>query len=244
MSLRRIDDKIRKDKILAIVIDQYIKTVTPVSSGLIAQSHPLDLSSATIRNVLAELEEEGYLTHPHTSAGRIPTEKGYRYYVDNLMLEIQLLEEEKNQIKEEYRKEALQLENLLEKTSELISETTHYTGIVSLDGARNKVFYRGTNLVVNYPDYQDIKKVGNILQALEEKERILRIINQDITSKIRIFIGHELALSNIESCSLVVSRYQLRNGPSGRIAVLGPTRMNYKHVVSALEYLSRLIEKI
>ena len=244
MGLKRTDEKIRKDTILGIVINQYIKTIIPVSSALIAQSHHLDLSSATIRNILAELEEEGYLSHPHTSAGRMPTEQGYRYYVDNLMHEIQLLEEEKKRIKEEYQAEALELENLLEKTSEVITETTHYTSLVSIDGHHNKIFCKGTSLVVNYPDFQDINKIRNILQALEEKGRLLRFINQNLDEKIRVFIGHELAFSNIDSCSLVVSRYQLRNGPSGRIAVLGPTRMNYERVVSALDYLSQLIEEI
>ncbi len=244
MGLMRNDEKVRKDTILGMVVDQYIKTTTPVSSTLIAQSYSLDLSSATIRNVLAELEEEGYLTHPHTSAGRLPTEKGYRYYVDNIMHEIQLLENEKTRLKQEYRAEALQLENLLEKISELLSETTHYTSIVSIDGLNNKVYCKGTSLVVNYPDYQDIGKIRNILEALEEKEHLLRIINQSLQKKIHVFIGHELALSNIESCSLVVSPYKMRKGPSGRIAVLGPTRMDYERVVSALDYLSKLIEEI
>ena len=244
MSLKRTDEKLRKDMILGIVIDQYIKTITPVSSGFISNTHSLDLSSATIRNVLAELEEEGYLTHPHTSAGRVPTEKGYRYYVDNLMNEIQLLEEEKKRIRHEYQAQARELEKILEKTSELISETTQYTSIVSIDGPNNKIFCRGTSEVVNYPDFNDLTKIKNILHALEEKERILRIINQSLQKRIHVFIGHELALSNIESCSLVVSSYQMRNGPSGRIAVLGPTRMNYERVVSALGYLSKMIQEI
>ena len=244
MSLRRTNNRTRKDLILGIAIEEYIKTVTPVSSSLIAQSHLLDLSSATIRNILAELEEEGYLTHPHTSAGRIPTEKGYRYYVDNLMHEIQLLEEEKSRIKHEYFTEKKELENLLEKTSEVVSQVTHYTSIVSVDGLQNKVYCHGTSFIVTYPDYQDLSKIRNVLVALEEKEKILEIINRDLEKKINIFIGHELAFSNIDSSSLVVARYQLRNGPGGRIAVLGPTRMEYERVVSALGYCAHLMEEI
>ena len=78
----------------------------------------MDLSPATIRNILAELEHEGFLTHPHTSAGRVPTQDGYRYYVDYLMSEIQLLEEEKRCINTSYAQDIIDLENILEKTSQ------------------------------------------------------------------------------------------------------------------------------
>jgi len=90
MTPKKNDIQYRKEQILGITVDQYITTVTPVSSAFIAKEYDLDLSPATIRNVLAELEHEGYLTHPHTSAGRVPTQKGYRYYVDHLMKEIQI----------------------------------------------------------------------------------------------------------------------------------------------------------
>ena len=110
--------KQRKDLVLGIVVNAYIKMMTPVSSSYIVDEHHLDLSPATIRNILAELEEDGLLTHPHTSAGRLPTQKRYRYYVDHLMNQIQLLEEEKFRIKNEYEKEVRDLEAALEKTSQ------------------------------------------------------------------------------------------------------------------------------
>ena len=98
MTTKHSDIQTRKDRILAIVIGRYIKTVVPVGSQYITEEHNLDVSPATVRNILADLEEEGYLTHPHTSAGRMPTQQGYRYYVDHLMNEIQLLEAEKRRI--------------------------------------------------------------------------------------------------------------------------------------------------
>ena len=241
---RKTDYQERKDRVLGIVVDRYVKTITPVSSGYIAQEFRLDLSSATIRNILAELEEDGLLTHPHTSAGRLPTQAGYRYYVDNLMNEIQLLEEEKYRIKSDYERESLELESLLDKTSRVLSSLTHYTSIVSIDGSRSKIFCRGTNYVVEYPEYHDIKKISQILEALDEKQKLLEIININLEKKIHVFIGHEIACSEIDSCSLVVSRYQTKEGPSGRMALLGPTRMNYERVVSTLDYFSKLMEEI
>lgn len=244
MTFQLKDIQARKDMVLAITVSQYIKTVSPVSSSFIVKEYSLDFSSATVRNILAELEQDGYLTHPHTSAGRVPTQEGYRYYVDNLMNEIQLLKEEKDRIKKEYDRQTLELEELLESVSKTISETTHYTSIISVDGWDNKLFCRGTNFVVGYPDYQDIKKIEDILAALDEKEKLLKIINRKLDKRIDILIGKELACAEISSCSLVISRYKTKNGPSGRIAVLGPTRMNYERVVSALDYFSELIEEI
>jgi heat-inducible transcriptional repressor len=238
----KADIQQRKDKILAIVIGQYIKTVSPVGSQYITDQYKLDVSPATVRNILAELEEEGYLTHPHTSAGRMPTSIGYRYYVDHLMHEIQLLEEEKRMIEQEYNRYRNQLEMLMEKTSQALSDITHYTAIVSVDGWESKIILKGTSYVVDYPETSDVIKIRAILHILEEKERLLEIINRDLEKHTEVYIGHELALQEMDTCSLAVSSFE-KDGVSGRIAVLGPTRMQYDRVVSALEYISGILSK-
>lgn len=236
--------KKRKDYILGIVVNEYIQNICPVSSGFITKKYTMDVSSATVRNILAELENDGLLTHPHTSAGRVPTEEGYRYYVDYLMDEIVLLEEHKKGIKAEYDQARRDLERLLEKTSQMISDLTRYTSIVTVNSARGRFFCNGTQYVVEYLDYQDLKKIQEILALLEQKERLLTLINCRLRKKVQIFIGHELACRNVEDCSLAVSSYALRNGAKGRIAVLGPKRMNYRKVVSALAYMSDLMREM
>jgi transcriptional regulator of heat shock response len=239
MSSKRNDIQQRKDRILAIVIGQYIKTITPVGSHFLTEEYKLDFSPATVRNILAELEEEGYLTHPHTSAGRIPTQRGYRYYVDHLMNEIQLLEEEKRRIQQEHKRYIDHLETLLERTSEVLTDLTNYTSIISIDDWGSKIILRGTSHVVEYPESTDILKIQAILKILEEKERLMALINRDLDQRIEIYIGHEMALKEMDGCSLAVSSFE-KDGLTGRIAVLGPTRMNYDRVVSALEYISEL----
>jgi len=241
MTAKHSDIQMRKDRILAIVIGRYIKTVAPVGSQFITEEYNLDVSPATVRNILADLEEEGYLTHPHTSAGRTPTEQGYRYYVDHLMNEIQLLEGEKRRIQQEYKHHTRQLEDLMEKTSQVISDLTHYTSIVSLDDG-DKIICKGTSYVVGYPDSTDILKIQAILRILEEKGRLLELINRGLEKRIKIYIGHEMALKDMESCSLAVSRFE-KDGLKGRIAVLGPTRMQYDRVVSTLDYISQMLSR-
>ena len=243
MIAKRAQIEVRKDLVLGFAIEHYIKTVTPVSSQLIADETSLEVSSATARNIFAELEKDGYLTHRHTSAGRIPTEKGYRYYVDHLMNEIKFLEEEKDRIRLEYKRQKLALEELLDKTSRILSHTTHYTSIISIDG-ENRVFCKGTSYITHHPDYQDLTKIRNILATLEEQEQLLELINRNLSKRIDILIGHEIACKQVEGCSLVLSQYKTKQGLSGRIAILGPTRMEYDRVVSTLEYFSQLMEEI
>ena len=240
MGPKKTDFQQRKDRILAIVVGRYIDTVSPVGSQFITDEYDLDVSPATVRNILAELEEAGYLSHPHTSAGRVPTSRGYRYYVDHLMNEIQLLEEEKRRVENECRRYRNQLDVLMEKVSQTLCDLTHYTAIVSVDGWAGKMILKGTSHVVGYPEQIDALKIQAILRILEEKERLLELINRDLNKRIGVYIGYEMALKEMDSCSLAVSRFE-KDGVSGRIAVLGPTRMQYDRVVSALEYISELL---
>ena len=241
--VRTTDFEARKKEILTAAIDSYVNNAVPVSSEALARDYRFNLSAATIRNVLAALERQGYLMHPHTSAGRIPTQEGYRYYVDYLMKEIRFIDEEKSHIESEYKKNVKQLEALLDKTSQILSDLTHCTGIVSLQ-ANDRLFYKGTSFIIEQPEFNNIEKIKKVLRLLEEKEQILEIINRDLEKRIEIYIGNELDCEGINSCSLVVAHYHLHNKPLGSLAILGPTRMHYPKVISTLEYVSELIEDV
>ena len=154
------------------------------------------------------------------------------------------MEQEKTKIKHEYVQGVKDLEVILDQTSKVISDLTHYTSIISIDGCYDRLYCRGTNYVVQYPNYKDIDKIQNILKALEEKEHLLGIINQEINVKIKIYIGHEIAWSHFEECSLAISPYELGDKTSGRLAVLGPKHMDYQRVVSTLEYCAELMKQI
>jgi heat-inducible transcriptional repressor len=120
----------RKRKLLQAVIYQFVRTAKPVGSQVIVDKYNFGLSSATVRNLLVDLEKEGFLVQPHTSAGRIPTDKGYRFYVDSL-LEIQTLAAvEEDRIRKEYSARSKELEDMMISTSHMLSAMSHYTGIV------------------------------------------------------------------------------------------------------------------
>jgi heat-inducible transcriptional repressor len=122
--------KERKTKILSAIIHHYIKTGNPVGSNVLIDEYNVSLSPAGVRNVMAELEEEGFLTHPHTSAGRIPTDKGYRAYVDNLLKLQSFAIEEEERIKKEYGQKHSEIESLLSETSRILSGLSQCAGFV------------------------------------------------------------------------------------------------------------------
>ncbi|MBM3252054.1 MAG: hypothetical protein FJZ11_04665, partial [Candidatus Omnitrophica bacterium] len=238
------DYEARKRDILAAAIDTYVENAAPVSSEILARDYGFDLSTATIRNVLADLEELGFLTHPHTSAGRVPTEKGYRYYVNYLMKKINLLDNERNRIESEYKKSMKELEKIFDTTSEVLSDFTHCTGLVYFSDLHGRLFYKGAGFMLDQPEFNNLDKIRQVLKMLEEKQRLIDIISQQLDKKIKIFIGSELHCHEINDCSLVVSSYKYKDKSSGRVAVLGPKRMQYAKVVCTVEYLSDLISEL
>ncbi len=121
----------RKRAILQAIIEDYIATAEPVASRNLAKNHDLGLSPATIRNEMADLEDMGYLDKPHTSAGRIPSETGYRFYVDSLMQKYSFTMEEISGLKSTMDRKYDQLEGVISEISEIISRVTHYPSVVA-----------------------------------------------------------------------------------------------------------------
>ena len=240
--VRNVDYDSRRRAVLAATINKYIDEATPVASEDLAED--FDLSPATIRHIMAELEKDGYITHPYTSGGRLPTTRGYRYYVDFLLAQMELLEAEKEHIVNEYKKEIRRLEDALEKTSGVISMITHYAGIVSFVDWQDRIFYQGISQILEHPEFKDYAHLRRIVNLIEEKEWLLDIINRDFKEKVKVYIGDELACPGMEDCALVVSSYKLKNKSLGRLAVLGPQRMEYGHTIPALEYISVVLSEV
>lgn len=130
----------RSRQILEAIVEDYIATAEPVGSSAVARRHALTLSPATVRNVMANLEEMGLLTSPHTSAGRIPTEKAYRFYVDSLVSLRRVSREEKRQIITHCRRSGSGLSGILKETSRTLSQLSNYMGIVVAPSFTSDVF--------------------------------------------------------------------------------------------------------
>ncbi len=129
----------RKKQILQAVIEEYINTAEPVSSGTLVEKYGLDFSSATIRNEMADLEKEGYLEKPHTSAGRIPSVKGYRFYVDELLNDENISLDEIQYIKTQLETKVNEMEDLTKITTNTISDITHYATVAIGPNSNNNL---------------------------------------------------------------------------------------------------------
>ena len=241
--VRTVDHSERQSRVLAAAVSSYIATGVPVSSQELARY--FDLSSATLRNILAELEEEGYLFAPHTSSGRIPTDKGYRYYVDFLMSGQDLSLEQKKFIIRGFSQPRSSLEDILERTSGLIADLTHYTALVSFSEWEDRIFYKGLSNIFSHPDFHNVEKLAVLVRLLEEKKQLLDLLNQRLDAPFKVYIGGEIACPYLSDvCSLVISPYRSGKKHDGRIAVLGPRRMSYESTVSALEFISDTLNSV
>jgi len=134
------DFEARRNEILEVIIEAYVTTASPVGSALISRRLRQSLSPATIRNVMAELEEEGLLEQPHTSAGRVPTDRGYRYYVNGLMDVVRLSPEESQHLAEAILPKAVGIEPLLDRASEVLSQVSHQAAFVVAPTVKQSTF--------------------------------------------------------------------------------------------------------
>jgi heat-inducible transcriptional repressor len=127
----------RQQTVLRLVVQQYIQSVVPISSKSIIEDYNLSISSATVRNEMAILEEKGYLMQPHTSAGRVPTEAGYRYFVEKLMEKVDLTAEEQRMIRHQFHQARLELDQWLRLSAAVLAHTAHNASLVTAPKSTN-----------------------------------------------------------------------------------------------------------
>lgn len=241
---RITDHEARKKEILLASIEVYLNSATPVSSDSLRKRRKLSLSSASVRHVFGELEEMGLMSHPHTSAGRIPTDEGYRLYLDALMKKKKLTPKETDFIDKIYELKVRELDDLFEETSKMMSDFTHYTSLVYFHaGSGDLTYAQGVRYLLEHPEFSDVHKVQGILEALEKKEELIDLINRKFSGQTQVYIGKETDCPQMENCSIVVARYEDRRKQSGRLALIGPKRMAYDEVIPLIEYVSEAISR-
>ena len=340
----------RKMKILKAIISTYLETGEPVGSRTIARDSDLHLSSATIRNEMADLEELGYILQPHTSAGRIPSDLGYRYYVDHLMEE---RETEFAARESEFRKERQELlqkmdrmEEVLKNVADALAANTNYATLITtpqikesklkfiqlsmvdtrrllavivvgndtvrnllmnideplandeilklnillnsflqgltlkeinlelvhtmkvqagmhasiLEGIFNgiveaiheaddmEIYTSGATNMLKYPELMNPDHTTALLDTLVEKKALVKLVddtvNQEERHGIQVYIGNETPVQTLKDCSVVTATYELEEGGTGTVGIIGPKRMDYQKVVNTLKNLTDDLDEI
>jgi len=345
----------RGKAILSAIIGEHLITGEPIGSKTIAEkfTNAYGLSSATIRNVMGDLETAGLLEQPHTSAGRVPTDQGYRFYVDNLLGVLSLSNDDLRFIGEEFGFLESELtdtpDRLMERTSQLLSALSDNIGIVVSPGLahdrlqhiefvnlsdkrilvvlvsapnivhnkiirlnetykqeeldrtarylnvefagknlaeirseilrlmheekalfdkllqtamilcsqsiedeednRGAVYVDGTSNILTKRDFADLDRLRELLRTIEEKSRLMQILNECVTrdnskGNVQVVIGSENSASTLQNCTLIAAPYRIGSGAAiGTLSVLGPTRIEYARIISIVGYVARILEK-
>ena len=232
------DSHDRKELILDAIIRYFIETAMPVGSKKLEQD--FKVSSATIRNDMAFLEKEGLIAQPHTSAGRVPTEVGYRFFVDkiqNIDQERKLAELKFDAIKSEYYKK--KATERVYDTVAILSRLTENVAFATIP-ANNKTFYMGIANILRKPEFiQNIASASEVIEVLE-KGFFSVLSDLPIDNNIRIFIGKENIIPQIQTCSMLAVKY-CSKGYEGVIGILGSMRMKYAYNKALLELAGNMI---
>lgn len=208
----------RHRRILFAVVTEYIASGEPVGSRRIAKRYTMNLSPATIRNVLADLEESELLHQPHTSAGRVPTDAGFRFFVDAMATV--------GEISDAHRTALIERLRSLEPGADAVRETgqllSHLTGTATL---------------IARPSVADAH-----LNAFEEKQKLLERTLE--ANGVQVFIGSEAALSEVQDISVISSPYRRDGSSIGSFGIVGPTRMDYRKYVPLVGFAADVLSDV
>lgn len=231
----------RQRNILAAVVELYTKSALPVGSQALLEHFPLPVSSATVRNDMVSLEEEGYLYQPHISSGRIPTDQGYRFYIEHGMKEEALSKEEEFQLKKNLTVLEARHARLARTTAKLLSA---FSGSLAVSGIVNRdEFYDfGMKELMEEPEFQRLDEVCRLVEALDSiDENIDVLLAKMRDGDVKIFVGSENPVKEITNCSMMISPYRNAEGDRGVLAIIGPKRMRYAKNKSLLEYMKQML---
>jgi heat-inducible transcriptional repressor len=338
----QLDD--RSKRILRELISHYCLTGEPVGSRTLSKKSKMNLSPATVRNVLADLEEMEYIAQPHTSAGRVPTDKGYRFFVNHLLKNYDLKTAQKEYIQDSIEGKGGNFQDILLLTTELLARLSHNIalaltpnleklvlenvefvqmanrkvlailitkgGVVTnkvleidehfsqeelshianyiksefsnhtlpairkrilelmkheqmqydrllkkaimlgqrtldMAGIHEELYINGASQIVNYPEFADSDRTRDILEALEEKSKIVRILTECIEGEgIHIYIGSENRLPDFKGLTLISSPYKYQGESIGTVGILGPTRMEYGRMIPLVDHIAKVVSEI
>jgi heat-inducible transcriptional repressor len=228
----------RQKLILSAVIEQYAEVASPVGSTLLAKL--FQVSSATIRAEMAELERLGYITQPHTSAGRIPTDRGYRFYVN------QISEPSQPAMPEGRAERALSArassgglpERTIRNTVDTLVELTHNLGLATIG---NQLYMSGLSNLFGQPEFIRSGQVQEIAKLLDNLEPWLREAAPN--EPLSVYIGHENPIGKNAGASLIISRFRSPYSDHSYIGVLGPTRQSYRDVMTLVRHAGETLEE-
>jgi transcriptional regulator of heat shock response len=219
----------RQETLLKLTVRRYVKTAEPVSSEFLTENSGLGLSSATIRNAMADLEEMGFVQQPHTSAGRIPAELGWRYHVTHFLEKkkpeaeiISALQEAIDSVQEDAER--------LRRAAKALAEASMQTALVGFSA--REVYYTGLTNLFSKPEFRQFAQVTTMSRVLDHLDEVMEKMFPTVDGTVKILIGEENPFGR--ECGALIIRAPFGNS-TGILALLGPMRMDYDADAGLLE---------
>ena len=228
----------RQKKILNAVIKEYIETGEPVSSQLLEKKHDFGIGSAMIRVEMQKLTDRGYLLQPHTSAGRIPTDKSYRFFVDNLLQKEFPINDRTERIEEIFKEEG-DIFKLASHLTKFLAEETSSLAILNLP-ERDFIFKEGWEELLKEAESFEQDFFSEFAGAIEKFEESFNDLK--INSGIRVLIGKENPVKKAKNLSVISSKCKLPNKEKATLTLVGPKRMDYNRNLSLVQSLNKFLE--
>lgn len=229
----------RQELILRLVVDAYLASGRPVASKAIAERGDVEWGPSTVRAELAAMEAAGYLTHPHTSAGRVPTERGYRYYVDRL---IELGATPAAEVELELSRLRREVDEAMREATTALAQVTDLVALASAPG--EELYMHGLSRLFTAEHLADLPQVDQLMEALERRAGVLGMLRSALDERsVFLWIGDENPQPGLRTVSVVGANYGLGHRNLGAVGVVGPLRMDYATAIASVSGAARQLSR-
>ncbi|MBM5790103.1 hypothetical protein FJZ23_03400 [Candidatus Parcubacteria bacterium] len=227
----------RKQTLLQLIVEDYIQSAEPVGSKQLLQRHRLDVSSATIRNEMAVLEQEGYLRQPHTSAGRVPTEQAYLYYLQQVM---QPTRDRRRLDWEEPDDDGESVGTALRRLAKRLVEISGETAILAMEP--NVGYYAGVSNLFAKPDFSDVEMMRALSATVDQFDEVVAQVYPLVSEQTVVYVGSHNPFGG--EMATVIVKYHAGDLAEGLLGLIGPLRMDYRRNIALVEQAKEAITQL
>lgn len=230
----------RQKDIFKAVIREFMKDADAIGSMNLVNRCGIEASPATVRHEMVELADQGYLVKSHCSSGRVPTDLGIKFFINELMEEVPLENTHEVKVRLTLTKNRFDEEKTISRVLDFLASETGYAAVTLLG---NELRYKGISSLMDYEELRDINILEVLLKMLENNALIKKIMEREGTADVYVVVGRESNVAGLENCAMVVSPFNAFGGKMGRLGVLGPRRMQYSRVIPAIKAVTSVMER-